>query len=570
MPNSDPAKRLGGLRRKRTNTDKSDGPEDMTGAGIGPRRRPGAGQNGPAGVRQRRIAERRATEDRALMDPDAGDVTAEDAEASVADRAGGEAVGPQADVPQAGDRAGRGAHEDAPAADRSVPDLSAGEEADHARSAEQSDVKEPSGPARAAENQAGDGGAEGPGPEKSGGGQGGGQGGRRGRRGNAGQAEPKVVFIPPPTVPTARPRRRHWAVLFSFFLLVLVPFAISAWYLYERAVDQYASTLGFSVRKQDATSNFEDLGSAFGIGGQSSSDTDVLYEFIQSQALVSIVDAQLDLRTVWSKAPGDPVFSIRRDSTIEELVDYWQRMVTIYYDSGSGLMEVRVRAFDPQDAQNITHAIFEESSSKINALTAIARDDSTRYARTDLEAAEQNLKIARAALTEFRARTQIVDPNADIQIQIGLLGTLNQQLATTLIDLDTITLTARDGDPRIRQMEQRIEVIENRIAEERKKFGIGETDGGGGAFATLVNEYEELSSNVQFATNSYEAARTNYAAILAEATRQSRYLAPHIPPTLAQSAEYPQRGVVLSVLGLILFMVWAIGAMLYYSVKDRR
>jgi capsular polysaccharide transport system permease protein len=245
-------------------------------------------------------------------------------------------------------------------------------------------------------------------------------------------------------------------------------------------------------------------------------------------------------------------------------------MVTIYYDAGTGLMEVRVLAFDPVEAQAISTALFDESSAMINGLTAIAREDATRYAREDLDRAVEGLKEARAALTEFRARTQIVDPNADIQGQMGLLNTLQAQLANALIELDLLSANAREGDPRIRQAEERIAVIENRIAAERAKFGAGEADGSRGAYATLINEYEGLIVDREFAETSYVAALTNFNAAQAEALRQSRYLAPHIRPTLAESSEYPQRGMLLGVLALILFMGWSILVMLYYSIKDRR
>jgi len=377
-------------------------------------------------------------------------------------------------------------------------------------------------------------------------------------------------FTPPPTAPAARPRSRHWAVVAGFLFMVLAPTSLVGWYLYERAADQYASTLGFSVRKEEGATAFESIGGIFDLGSGSSSDTDVLYEFIQSQELVARVDQLLDLRRIYAKPSGDPIFTVQPDATIEELVDYWQRVVTIFYDAGSGLMEVRVLAFDPDDAQRVSQAILDESSAMINAISTIAREDSTRYARDDLERTVADLKVARTALTEFRADNQIVDPESEIQINIGLLQTLQSQLAESLVELDLLRQTAREGDPRIRQTEQRILVIENRIAEEREKFGLGTTPEGRSAYASLVGEYESLVVDREFAESSYLAAQTNYNAALAEATRQSRYLAPHIRPTLAKSAEYPRRAILLLVVFLCLTMAWSVATMVYYSIKDRR
>ena len=267
----------------------------------------------------------------------------------------------------------------------------------------------------------------------------------------------------PATAPAARPRRRHWAVLISFLLFVLIPTVLTAWYLYVRAVDQYASTVGFSVRTEEASSAIELLGGITALSGSSSSDTDILYEFLQSQELVATLDDQLDLRSIWSRADPetDPIFAYHAPGTIEDLVRYWERMVRVYYDGSTGLLEVRVLAFAPDDAQAIAQAIFRESSAMINELSAIAREDALSYARDELEQSRERLAEARVAIAEWRNRNQTVDPTADTQGQMGLVTNLQAQLAEALIELDLLQDTTRENDPRLTQAERLITVIEN-------------------------------------------------------------------------------------------------------------
>ncbi|MCE6966917.1 sugar transporter, partial [Cereibacter sphaeroides] len=91
------------------------------------------------------------------------------------------------------------------------------------------------------------------------------------------------------------------------------------------------------------------------------------------------------------------------DDEIEDLVDYWKRMVRISYDSTTGLIELRVHAFAPKDAQIIAQMILDESTRMINELSAIARADATRYAREELDKAVERLREQRVAVTEFRS-----------------------------------------------------------------------------------------------------------------------------------------------------------------------
>lgn len=379
--------------------------------------------------------------------------------------------------------------------------------------------------------------------------------------------KPAQVNVLPAATP-ARPRRRHWMLLLSFVLWVIAPLCVVGWYLTAVAADQYASHVGFSVRTEEVGSAVELLGGITELSGSSSKDTDILYEYIQSQQIVRRVNERLDLASIYAR-PDDPVFGLGDDTRIEALADYWQRMVNVFYDRSSGLIEVRVLSFDPEDSFRIASVLFEESSTMINRLSAIARSDATRYAAEELAQAQERLTRARQDTTAFRNRTQIVDPSADIQGQMGLLNSLQTKLADAIIERELLIDSSSSNDPRVVQANRRIEVIRKQIAEERGQFGG--TDGDGVRdYSELLAEYEALAANQEFAEQSYRSARAAYDAATAEAQRQSRYLASYIEPTRAETAEYPRDYMILLVAGAFLFFSWAIGAMGFYALRDRR
>ena len=189
-------------------------------------------------------------------------------------------------------------------------------------------------------------------------------------------------------------------------------------------------------------------------------------------------------------------------------------------------MEIRVLAFEPQDAKAVAEVVFAESSNMINQLSAIARADAMRYAEEELARAEDRLKVSNRSLTSFRNRTQIVDPAADVQGQMGLLNSLNAQMAS--------------GVSGVQQ------------------------------YSELIEEYQALELERQFAEKSYLSALAARDVALAEAQRQSRYLATHISPTLAETAEYPRRELLLLMIAGFLLLSWSILVMVYYSLRDRR
>jgi capsular polysaccharide transport system permease protein len=388
-----------------------------------------------------------------------------------------------------------------------------------------------------------------------------------------------MTDITPDQAPTLSPsieagmRGRHFAVLLSFVVLVILPTALSGWYMYERAADRYVSTVGFSVRTEEAANPLDVIFGGSAISNSSSSDTDILYSFIQSQELVRRVEAELDLRAIWTRVSPevDPIFTYHPPGTIEDLTDYWNRMVKVYNDGTTGLLELQVEAFTAEEATAIAQAVYERSSEMINALAATARDDSTRYAREELDTAVERLKRAREAITRFRNETQIVDPAASIQSQLGILGALQTQQAEALIELDLLAQSASDSDPRVQQARQRLAVIENRISEERAKFG-GEApaEAGEERFADLVGQYESLIVDQEFAQTTYTAALANFDGALAEARRQSRYLAAHVRPTQAERSTRPNRFQIVALTALFTFLAWGILVLAAYAVRDRR
>ncbi|WP_323034651.1 sugar transporter [Pararhodobacter sp.] len=351
----------------------------------------------------------------------------------------------------------------------------------------------------------------------------------------------------------------------------MLPILVVTIYLYAFASDRYASNTGFTVRSEETSSATELAGGLSAlVGGSSSSNANVLYAYIQSQDMVERVQAQLDIRAHFSENwATDPVYSIWPDATIEDLLWFWGRIMRISFDSGTGLMDVQIRANSAQFAQDIARTVVRESERMINDLNAQARTDSMAMANADLDAALERLRSAREELAAFRARTQIVDPQADIQGRMGVINNLQQQLAQALVDHDLLLQTTAETDPRVRQAERRIEVIQERISSERLNFATQDVTVFDTDYPRLIAQFESLMVNQEFAERTYTASLTALDAARSNIQRQSLYVATYIRPTLAQSAEFPQRKLTIILCAIFLILIWAAITLIYYSLRDR-
>ena len=376
---------------------------------------------------------------------------------------------------------------------------------------------------------------------------------------------------PPPTPPEAGPlriRRRHGGVLASFLALVAAPLMLLAVYLWGFAEDQFVSRTAFAVRSEDGPDaalamlgGVADL-TGTGAGGE---DAEILYDWLRSRALVDRLRDAGVFRGAW--ASDDPVFGHAGDGTVEDDLAQWRRMTRLAHDPRTGLLDLEVRAFDPDEARRFAAAALAEGTALINRLSAQARADATAHARDELARAEARLSNARAELTAFRSRNRMIDPAADVAGRMGLLASLEQQLAEAMIAEGLLRDTTGPDDPRIQQGARRIAVIRERIAEERATLGAG---GAGEDYALLTAEFERLAVEREFAEASYTAAAARLDAAAAEARRTSRYLAAFIEPTLAERAEFPARGPTLALAAAGLTAVWALLVLVWYSLRDRR
>ena len=363
----------------------------------------------------------------------------------------------------------------------------------------------------------------------------------------------------------ARPRFRHFLLLLSFLALVIAPTAYVNWYLHERAADQYASRLAFTIQSDEGqvVSVLEGfLGG--GSGGSSADQAEVLYGFIQSQNMVETLQERLDLRAIYNKRPEDWYFSLGDTPSIEELVDYWQAVCIVSFSAG--IVEVEVRAFDPQDARLLAGAVLDESTAQINRMSAEARDDALRDATSYLEEKERIWRDARLALDTARSEDAMIDPGAEAKAALERIAKLEAELDIERIKLDELLEFAPTGDSRIVTVQRRIDTLNGLIAEERRK--IAST--GGGTLSQSVGKFEALAIEAEIAQTAYTAALASYENARIEARRKQSYLSAHISPTLSETPEYPQRYLLGGLVFVTLFLGWIVLVMLAYNIKDRR
>ncbi len=408
-----------------------------------------------------------------------------------------------------------------------------------------------------------------------------GLGGRRSNRG-ASQLPP----LPRRKTKTSR------GLLLSFCLCVALPTALSGIYYYIFAADQYVAEFKFSVMEASpvlpglppsltTTSPTAATGGSPMMALMGSSGSPVMggsmapiqnfmvTDYLLSSQVVGELQKRLDVRALYDSpvAKYDVWARFDRSLPMERFMRYWPRMVTATYDPMTGVADVLVRAFTPQDALAIANTMVSLSEDLVNKVAQRPQQDAVRFAEGELTRAKERVKRARAALTEYRLQEGVIDPSGVVSTNIALVQTLRAQLSQQQADLATFVSQQQNANsPAAQQMRSRVAGTKDQVAKLEKE--ISKDREGNRILTELVDRYERIDLERQYAQGMLVSAEQALDQARANAAAQHLYLTPYVRPSLPEYPIYPKKIQGVLIAAIAFFGLWLVGVMIHRSVSE--
>ncbi len=380
---------------------------------------------------------------------------------------------------------------------------------------------------------------------------------------------------PPPAAPPsgkARPQKvRRRLLSLSFMLFALLPALAGAAYYSLWAANQYAVEVRFAVRGLEAGPTPDILGAFTGVSGSGSTTTDsyILMDYIHSVELVRLLEDRMALRQMFNHPNADPIAAFTDiNAPIEQFVEYWKSMVGISYDNSSNIVAVEIRSFSPEDSVTISKAVLDESEKLVNKLSQRARLDAVTSAQSEVTRAEERLRKNQRELRNFREREQDIDPSLTAQANLQRLSALQTQINEARTKLASQRTFMAENAPSILFTKSQIKALEEQLGAERAKFGQAGANPTGTTLSGVVEDYQSLQMEQEFAQKAYLSALSSLERARITADQQQRYLATFLPPRKPQSAIYPLRLVNTAIVSLLALIIWSIGVLIVYSIRD--
>lgn len=351
------------------------------------------------------------------------------------------------------------------------------------------------------------------------------------------------------------PKRLIFIVLPVFLLVIYFGF----W-----STDMYISEARFSLRSPEGSNSVEWLALFGQSSGSTGADAQVVQSYIESSAMLSELNRELDLKSHYQWSKADFLSRLKNDPTVEEFNKYFQKQVSVHFEQLSGILTLRVRGFTPEFAQAVCRAILQKSEILVNQLRERAVEDSLVLTRKEVTLAEQRLAGARQDLRRFRQQHNLLDPIAQAGSVQGLVAELEGAAAKVRAELAEARSYMQEDSSRVISLKARIQALEEQIRLERVRL-TGEDQA---TVSSLAAEYEQLSLEHEFAQKQLLSAMSSLEAARIRAESQSRYLVAFVSPTLPEEALWPRRLYSVGVGFAVILLVYGLGSLIVAAVRE--
>jgi capsular polysaccharide transport system permease protein len=351
-----------------------------------------------------------------------------------------------------------------------------------------------------------------------------------------------------------------------FYITVLIPTLLAVVYFGLIASDVYISESRFVVRSSQRQSQVG-LGALLQSTGfsRSQDDTYAVHDFVLSRDALRELASRMDLTKALQPDAIDfpdrfPLFGL--DDSFEAFYKHYKKYVSIEYDTTSSISTLYVRAYSAADAQKINDILLGMGERLVNAMNDRSRQDLIGVAQKEVASAEERLKAASLALSGFRSKQALFDPDRQSLLQLQSVAKLQDELISLEGQLAQLRQLSPDN-PQIAALRGRIELMKKTIASESAKVA-----GPDRSFSSKSARFDRLLLDKTFADRQLASAFASLETARNDAQRQQLYLERLVKSNLPDKAGEPRRIRSIFTVFIVGLMLWGVVSLVVASIKE--
>lgn len=352
--------------------------------------------------------------------------------------------------------------------------------------------------------------------------------------------------------------------------LVGIPMVIALVYYCFFALDRYVSVAQVTVRQVGGHEAPRVAGLAAMLGGlnpTSREETLYLREFLTSQDMLNVLQKKLSWSEHYSKEWRDPLFWLGGDAAQEDILEYYRRVVTAYFDEQTGLLSLEVQSFNPEFAEQVLKVMLLESERFVNEISHRMAREQMDFAQSELAKARADYEARREAMLKFQGSNNLLDAEATAKARSKVISELEAKLTMERAALKGLRSSLGRDTPQVRQQQNRIKALEDQLATESNRL-VSPRDGD--QLNVIASRYRNLTIDATIAEEAYKFAVGSVETARIEASKKLRSLVTIVSPNTPDKAIYPERIYNLVTLLLGLLLVYGIARFVIATIEDHR
>lgn len=354
--------------------------------------------------------------------------------------------------------------------------------------------------------------------------------------------------------------------------MVVVPMVIATIYYGFFAVDRYASTAQIAVVDASSSSSAapQTAGAAIfasAVRQVSMQETMFLYEYLTSADMLAVLQEELKWQSHFDDQVSDPLYWLGKNVSREELLKFYERMITVHVDELTGLLSVEAQGLSAEFAYKVLTAMVGQSQSFINDVSRQLASNQVQFAEDELVKARLDYEAKRDELVAFQSKNSLLDAEAAALARAGLISSIEATLATEEANLLALLSSLNSSSPQVRQQKNRVEAIKKQLNAEKSAL-VSSSDQG--RLNVVAVEFRKLTVDTEIAEEAYRLSVAALQNAKIEAGKSIHSVVTVVQPNVPQDPTYPHKLYNLFTLLVVLLFIYGITRFVIASIEDHR
>jgi len=348
----------------------------------------------------------------------------------------------------------------------------------------------------------------------------------------------------------------------SFILIFLV----SVYWLFL-ASDRYVSEANVVLESPQLAPPELSFSSLFSGGSAGTNDMLLLRDYLLSVDMLREVEQRMNFRQHFSDTKID-FFSrlYDKEAYLEEVHQYFLKMVSVELDDYAQVLRIKVRAFSPEMAKDIASFLLERGERHMNLMGQRLAEEQVRFLEKQVKQLNERFTASRQELLDYQNIKGLVSPAGTVESLNAVVAGLEAQLTDLKAKRSTLTSFQSETSPEVVRITTEIRSLTEQIEQERSRMAQQSGD----ALNVVSSEYRTLELKVQFAQESYSGALAALENTRIEAARKLKQVSVLQSPTLPEYPVEPERLHNSIMFTVVVMFLSLIGHMLMLIVKEHR